>query len=84
VNVQDELGTFRGWRGDVATLSPPETFLHAMARVPRVRTKLQCLLFQRQFSALGCELHAAFTTIQRAIVQVCWLLSEWSGGPGAV
>jgi hypothetical protein len=41
-----------------------------MSRVPRVRTKLQCLLFRKQFAALSGELDTALATIQQAIAQV--------------
>ncbi len=60
----------RAFDGTYEDLAPPERVLALLASVPRLRQKLQALLFQRQFGGLVADASVALRFAQAACTQV--------------
>ena len=68
--AEDEVALLRNYEGAFAELARPEQVLSVLATVPRLRAKLQCLLFRRQAEVLFTEAEAALQSVQAACEQV--------------
>lgn len=64
------MAAFKAYGGLFGDLSPPEQVLAHLAAVPRLRAKLQVLLFRRQCAALVADADASLRCVQTACAQV--------------
>lgn len=68
--TDEEISAMRAFDGTYEDLAPPERVLALLASVPRLRQKLQVLLFQRQFGGLVADASVALRFAQAACTQV--------------
>ena len=55
---------------DLATLSPYEQCIAALARIPRLNTKIQCMQIQSYYSESICSARAGIAAVQGAAVAI--------------
>ncbi|GAQ82011.1 RhoA GTPase effector DIA like protein [Klebsormidium nitens] len=70
IPTEDEVALLTRYEGPPSELSAPEQFLATMAQVPRLRNKIQVLIFTRQFGGLVADTAVALRTVRRACAQV--------------
>ena len=68
--TEDEVAQLRQYEGPFDKLARPEQFLSVLATVPRLRSKIQCLLFRRQAAGLLADAAGALNCVQAACQQV--------------
>lgn len=68
--TDEEAALLRKYEGAFAELARPEQILSVLATVPRLRAKLQCLLFRCQADSLFTDAEAALRSVQAACEQV--------------
>eukprot|EP00850_Spirogloea_muscicola_P000424 SM000002S05504 [mRNA] locus=s2:265150:267773:+ [translate_table: standard] len=70
IPTDEEVAVFKQSAIPVDTLTSSEQFLAAMAQVPRLRTKVQVMIFVRHFDAVVKDAMEALATVQQACKQV--------------
>lgn len=68
--MDEEISAMRAFDGTFEDLAPPEKVLALLASIPRLRQKLQALLFQRQCGGLVADATSALRCAQDACTQV--------------